>query len=93
MYLYELSSYHYMGLLGLFTGTLHWADDVSAVSELGDVIDGASAVTAFENEPCSVKGISKLGGVTKDANGVTVSVLAFMFGGKSAVSELAIAAS
>ncbi len=57
------------------------------------MIDGASAVTAFENEPCSVKGISKLGGVTNDANGVTVSVLAFMFGGKSAVSELAIAAS
>jgi hypothetical protein len=68
------------------------ADDASAVSELGDVIDGASAVAAFENEPCSVKGISKLGGVTNDANGVTLSVLAFMFGGKSAVSELAIAA-
>jgi hypothetical protein len=68
------------------------ADDVSAVSELGDVIDGAGAVAAFENEPCSVKGISKLWGVTNDSNGVRVSVLAFMFGGKSAVSELAIAA-
>ena len=56
------------------------------------MINGASAVAAFENEPCSVKGISKLGGVTNDGNGVTLSVLAFMFGGKSAVSELAIAA-
>ncbi len=38
-----------------------------------------------------MKGISKLGGVTNDANGVTVSVLAFVFGGKSAVSELPVA--
>jgi hypothetical protein len=48
------------------------------------VIGGASAVAAFGDDLCSVKGMSRPKGVTNNANGVTVSVLGYMFGGMSA---------
>ncbi len=56
------------------------------MSELRDVIDGASAVAAMGNELCNAKGMSELGDVANGANGV--SALGYMFGGVSAVSEL-----